>query len=520
VNATERAALLEGVARYDELTAAVDERTFEIVDRRRRTAVIKGRGWLVRRMLLAADVIGISLAFLLAQLILGPGASAAGIALGTEYLLFLATLPGWVVLAKLYGLYDRDEERTDHSTADDLVGVLHLLTLGAWISFAGAWLTDLADPQLAKVVLFWALGITLVTLLRVAARAYCRRNLAYLQNAVIVGAGDVGQTIARKLLNHPEYGINLVGFVDSQPRERRDELEHLAILGSPERLPALVRLFEVERVIIAFSNDGHEPTLELIRSLRELEIQIDIVPRLYDLVSPGAGIHTVEGLPLVGLPPLRLSRSSRFLKRALDVTVAALGLVVLSPFLVLIALLIKLNSPGPVFFRQVRMGAHDRTFRIFKFRTMQADADERKAEVAHLNMHAQNGGDPRMFKIPDDPRATRVGRFLRRFSLDELPQLLNVLKGDMTLVGPRPLILDEDDEISTAWARKRLDLKPGVTGLWQVLGRSAIPFEEMVKLDYLYVTTWSLANDLRLMFRTLPALLHGEHGSASSEDLA
>jgi exopolysaccharide biosynthesis polyprenyl glycosylphosphotransferase len=517
MNATERAALHQGVALYGEMTAAVDDRTLEIVERRRRTAVIKGRGWLVRRLLLAADVLGLSAAFLVAEVALG---SAQGVAVGTEYLLFLAILPVWVVLAKLHGLYDRDEERTDHSTADDLVGVMHVVTFGAWVFYAGSHIADLAAPQLRKVALFWALAILLVTLARAAARSYSRRNIAYVQNTVIVGAGDVGQTIARKLLNHPEYGINLVGFVDAQPRERRDDLEDLTLLGPPERLPAIVRLLGVERVIVAFSNDGHEPTLELIRSLKDLEIQVDVVPRLYELVSPGAGIHTVEGLPLIGLPPLRLSRSSRLLKRTMDVVVSALGLLVLAPLLVLIALLIKLDSPGPVFFRQVRMGARDRTFRIFKFRTMAIDADERKAEVAHLNMHARNGGDPRMFKIPDDPRATRAGRLLRRFSLDEVPQLLNVLKGEMTLVGPRPLILDEDDEISSEWARKRLDLKPGITGLWQVLGRSAIPFEEMVKLDYLYVTTWSLGSDIRLMFRTLPALVRGEHGSATRERLA
>jgi exopolysaccharide biosynthesis polyprenyl glycosylphosphotransferase len=517
MNATERAALHEGFALYGEMTATVDERTLEIVERRRRTAVIRGRGWLVRRMLLAADLLGLAAAFLAAELTLG---SAQGIAVETEYLLFLAILPVWVVLAKLYGLYDRDEERTDHSTADDLVGVVHMVTLGAWVFYAGSHIADLAAPQLRKVAVFWALAIVLVTLARAVARGYSRRHMAYVQNTVIVGAGDVGQTIARKLLNHPEYGINLVGFVDSQPRDRRDDLEHLTLLGPPERLPAIVRLLDVERVIVAFSNDGHEPTLELIRSLKELEIQVDVVPRLYELVSPGVGIHTVEGLPLLGLPPLRLSRSSRLIKRTMDVAVSLLGLVVLAPLLVLLALLIKLDSPGPVFFRQVRMGARDRTFRIFKFRTMAIDADERKAEVAHLNMHAKNGGDPRMFKIRDDPRATRAGRLLRRFSLDELPQLLNVLKGEMTLVGPRPLILDEDGEISSEWARKRLDLKPGITGLWQVLGRSAIPFEEMVKLDYLYVTTWSLGNDIRLMVRTLPALVRGEHGSAAREELA
>jgi lipopolysaccharide/colanic/teichoic acid biosynthesis glycosyltransferase len=200
------------------------------------------------------------------------------------------------------------------------------------------------------------------------------------------------------------------------------------------------------------------------------------------------------------------------LKRTVDLALSAAALVGLAPAFALIALLIKLDSPGAVFFRQVRMGTGNRTFRIFKFRTMVADADERKAEVAHLNMHAGNGGDPRMFKIPDDPRITPVGRFLRRSSLDELPQLINVLKGEMSLVGPRPLILDEDRYVID-WARKRLDLKPGITGLWQSLGRSEIPFEEMVKLDYLYVTNWSLWNDCCLLLRTVPRVLQNGSGS-------
>jgi lipopolysaccharide/colanic/teichoic acid biosynthesis glycosyltransferase len=152
------------------------------------------------------------------------------------------------------------------------------------------------------------------------------------------------------------------------------------------------------------------------------------------------------------------------------------------------------------------MGAHEKTFRIYKFRTMRVDADAVKQAVAHLNIHARAGGDPRMFKVPHDPRVTKIGRVLRRSSLDELPQLINVLRGEMSLVGPRPLILDEDQFV-IEWARQRLDLKPGITGLWQVLGRSDIPFEEMTKLDYLYVTNWSLAEDLRLIFRTLPSLM-------------
>ncbi len=177
----------------------------------------------------------------------------------------------------------------------------------------------------------------------------------------------------------------------------------------------------------------------------------------------------------------------------------------LAPLMAAIAVAIRLDSPGPAVFRQMRMGSGGQTFPILKFRTMTADAEARKPEIAHLSKHARQGGDPRMFKVPDDPRVTRVGRLLRQFSLDELPQLVNVLRGEMSLVGPRPLILDEDRHVAE-WGRHRLRLKPGITGLWQVLGRDDIPFQEMVNLDYLYVTEWSLLNDIKLVLRTLPAV--------------
>jgi exopolysaccharide biosynthesis polyprenyl glycosylphosphotransferase len=323
---------------------------------------------------------------------------------------------------------------------------------------------------------------------------------------VIMGAGEVGQLIAYKLLQHPEYGINLVGFIDDQPKERREDLDHLALLGGIERLTSVVRLLDVERVIIAFSNDRREDILALVRELNEMNIQVDIVPRFFDVVGPGVDLHSVEGLPLISLRAPRLSRSSNFLKRGLDLSVAGAGLLALVPVFALVALAIKLDSVGPVLFRQVRMGARSRTFSIYKFRSMEIDAESRKHEIAHLNRHAREGGDPRMFKIDVDPRVTRVGRLLRRLSIDELPQLYNVLRGEMSLVGPRPLILEEDAFV-TDWALRRLDLKPGITGLWQVLGRNDIPFAEMVRLDYLYVTGWSLQQDLRLMLRTVPTLL-------------
>jgi lipopolysaccharide/colanic/teichoic acid biosynthesis glycosyltransferase len=221
------------------------------------------------------------------------------------------------------------------------------------------------------------------------------------------------------------------------------------------------------------------------------------------MIFRNAQLHTIEGVPLVGLPAPRLSNSSRFLKRSFDLVCAIAGLILLAPLFAITAVCIKLDSRGPVFFRQVRMGAGERPFRVFKFRTMVDDAETMKSEVAHLNMHVND--DPRMFKVPNDPRVTRVGACLRRTRIDELPQLFNVISGEMSVVGPRPLILDEDQYV-VRWARCRLKLKPGMTGLWQVLGASDIPFDEMTKLDYLYVTNWSLREDLRLILLTLPAL--------------
>jgi exopolysaccharide biosynthesis polyprenyl glycosylphosphotransferase len=343
----------------------------------------------------------------------------------------------------------------------------------------------------------------LIPLIRAFARAACRRSIAYIQNAVVVGTGPVGRLAAQKLLAHPEYGVNLVGFIDSSPMPYGGSLEGLPVLGSTDDLEKTVEQLNIERVIIAFTPDSHEDTLDVIRTVRELGVQVDIVPRLFEVVGASSSVHMLEGIPLVGLPRLQLSPSARFLKRVLDLAGALLGLLVLAPLFVVVALAIKLDSRGPVFFRQLRRGEQGTAFRIYKFRTMRVDAEAEKVNVSHLNMH--RGDDPRMFKIPRDPRVTRIGAFLRRTSIDELPQLLNVLKGEMSLVGPRPLILEEDVFVEN-WARKRLELKPGITGLWQVLGRSDIPFDEMTKLDYLYVTSWSLKEDLRLILLTLPSL--------------
>jgi exopolysaccharide biosynthesis polyprenyl glycosylphosphotransferase len=488
----------------NELCDVLDERTLGILRGHRAIPLGRRRGWLVRRALVCADITGLIVAFALAEgLSLLHVHQDSGLDRLTELAFFLASLPFWILAAKLYRLYDRDEERTDHSTADDLSRVFHLVTVCSFLLYAGAQATRWISPQFLKLFTFWLFATVAVTFLRGAARWYCRRQISYLQNTVIVGAGTVGQSVARKFLSHPEYGINLVGFVDANPMEREEGLAHLVILGDTEALPELIDLLDIERVIFAFSRDDHELALGLIRRLSNMNVQVDIVPRFFDVLSPAMDIHDVEGVPVLGLRPARLPMSSRILKRSADVIGAAVGLTLLSPLFVAIAIALRLDSRGPVFFRQVRVGAAGQAFSIWKFRTMLVDAEVRKHELAHLNKHH---GDPRMFKIDDDPRVTPVGRWLRRHSFDELPQLINVLHGEMSLVGPRPLIPDEHCFVND-WATKRLELRPGITGLWQVMGRDGIDFGDMVKLDYRYVTSWSVGEDLRLMLRTLPLVL-------------
>lgn len=461
------------------------------------------RGWLMRRLLLAADVVGLLTAYLVAMALAPPTSVADRVDPIWEVMLFIATLPLWVLLARIHGLYDRDEERTDHSTVDDVVGVFQVVTLGTWSFLVFTHVLGLPYPNLSRLVVFWLIAVVLLPLLRAASRAVGRRQAAYVQNVMIVGSGSVAHLLSDKIDKHPEYGLRVVGFVDRDDGASVDGNGKRSLIGTTDDLPSLVRDHAVHRVAIAFSTDSHMQTLQVIRSMQDSDVQIDIVPRMFEVLGTNAQLHTIEGIPLVGLPSPHLSGSSRFLKRSLDLAGAVLGLLLLAPVFVAVAGWIKLDSRGPVFFRQVRMGAGNCTFRVFKFRTMVADAETQKPSISHLNMH--NGDDARMFKVPDDPRVTRAGRFLRRWRIDELPQLLNVVSGDMSLVGPRPLILAEDQHVEH-WARRRLDLKPGITGLWQVLGASDIPFEEMTKLDYLYVTNWSLREDLRLILLTLPAL--------------
>jgi exopolysaccharide biosynthesis polyprenyl glycosylphosphotransferase len=263
----------------------------------------------------------------------------------------------------------------------------------------------------------------------------------------------------------------------------------------------LVRRLKIQRVIIAPHTPGGGDMLDLMRTFGAIGVRVSVIPAMLQVVGSAVEFDDVHGVAVLGVRTFSLTRSSRMVKRAFDLVGALVALVLLSPVMFVIALAVKLTSHGPVFFHQERVGLGGRRFKLLKFRSMVHDAEERKAELESHNQAAEG-----FFKIADDPRITRVGRMLRRTNLDELPQLLNVLRGEMSLVGPRPLIPTEDQRV-VGWHRRRLELTPGMTGHWQVLGSSRVPLDEMVAIDYLYVANWSLWADLKLLLRTIPYVL-------------
>jgi len=485
---------------------AVDARTRELVERRRRGSV-RRRGFVVRRALICADLVGLVTAFFVSQALFGDGAGGR-LGMSTETLVFAATLPVWVAAAQAYGLYERDEERTDHSTAEELAGVFHLLTVGSWLLFVFVTVTHAAHPSVSRQVSFWVFGLLGVAVLRVVARTAVRRTSDYLQNTVIVGAGNVGQLVARKVLAHREYGLNLVGFVDHEPREWRPGLEDVPVLGSVETLPRIVEQLDVDRVIFTFANTPSRELVTLVRDLRDRDVQIDVVPRMYEITGPAVEVHDIEGLPLLALRPPRARRLSRAVKRAADVLVSSALLLVTAPLFAWIAWCVHRSSPGPVFFRQQRLGQGRRVFTCLKFRTMRADTDPAVHE-AYLRRALAGEETPEqdgLFKLDQGDAVTSFGRFLRRTSLDELPQLLNVLRGDMSLVGPRPCLAYEAEGFEPHHL-ERFDVPAGITGLWQVSARARSTFREALEMDVTYARNWSLWLDLRLLLRTPLQLL-------------
>jgi exopolysaccharide biosynthesis polyprenyl glycosylphosphotransferase len=450
------------------------------------------REFVMRRLLAAADIGAMTVALAFVAIVDG---QRIAFHLGS----WLVLLPVWVLLFKAYGLYDRDGKRVSHSTVDDMPWIFHALVTGT-IFF---WVLLAAVPELrlklGASALLVGSGFIAVFVCRAAVRAAAVRALPP-ERVLFVGGGAIANLLAEKIRSHPEYGLDPIGYIDSLDHGSSALAWNVPYLGAIEQLRMLCHEQGVQRIVVASPAVDDDEVPELIRIANDLDVRISILPHSFNVLGPSVTIDHVEGVTVLGLNAPALTPSSRFLKRAMDLALAVPALIAMLPVMGLTALVVKSTSEGPILFAQERIGRAGRRFRILKFRTMVPDADDLVSDLQALSKH------PAWLLLEHDPRITPVGRFLRRASLDELPQLWNVVRGDMSLVGPRPMP-PQVDELIAGWGRHRLDLTPGITGLWQVLGRTNIPFEEMVKLDYLYVTNWSLWQDVRLLIQTLPAVI-------------
>lgn len=318
---------------------------------------------------------------------------------------------------------------------------------------------------------------------------------------LIVGAGEVGRAMMRSIVAHPELGYQVIGFVDDDPVKGQTDLGKIKALGRLDNLTRLICEYQIDLVITALPWMYHRKTLRIVDQCENQRVQVYIVPDLLQTTIRRVDVEYLGEVPVVGVRKGALGKGALLFKRALDLVLTAACLIVGGPLLLLITILIKLDSKGPVIFAQTRIGQHGIPFTCFKFRTMRQGAEKEKSQLM-----ARNEGEARLFKIKDDPRVTRVGRFLRRSSLDELPQVLNVLRGEMSWVGPRPQVPSEVD-LYLEWHRHRLDVLPGITGMWQVSGRSELGFDEMALLDIWYVENWTPWLDIKILIKSVAVVL-------------
>jgi exopolysaccharide biosynthesis polyprenyl glycosylphosphotransferase len=408
--------------------------------------------------------------------------------------------PAVILFAKVLGLYDRDQHLLAKGTIDEVPSILYLsvlYTLGTWLLEEVLFRGWMSRPQVF-VLLLVTFGFNVLF------RA-CMRQLVLAssppERCLVLGDASHAARIGTKLDQAANAKAVIVGRITAGREPGPWAEDVVPVVGALDCISETVAELGVERVIIAPSNANQEEVLDSIRLMKAHGIKVSVLPRLLEVVGSSSSFDDVNGTLLLGVRPYGLSKSSAFVKRAMDIAVASVGLLVISPLFLALMAAIKLDSRGPVFFRQRRIGARGAHFEMLKFRSMVPEAERIKQEFAHLN--EVKGG---LFKIAQDPRITRVGRYLRKTSLDELPQLLTVLRGDMSLVGPRPLVPDEDALID-GWRRRRLAVRPGMTGLWQIFGSSRIPMHEMVKIDYHYGANWSLWLDAKIMLRTVPYVL-------------
>ncbi|HMJ26415.1 MAG TPA: sugar transferase [Pyrinomonadaceae bacterium] len=445
-------------------------------------------------------------------------------AFGPYALLLPLVVPIRLLLLRYYDLY---RVRGEFSFVEDMARVFRATAIGSLLIVAATFMyrggvTYRAFSYSRAVFLFdfllALLSLGLVRMLLRGGQVLVRRRGVNLIPTLIVGRGPEAVLCIHEMRARPELGYRVIGIVDnsSVAAVAGSTFEGVPVIGNLSSLPEVIRDSGANEVIISDPNVPGEALFDvMIQTGRRRGVEFRIAPTLLNCLPSKTEIDQVGSLPMVTLFRSPLSNSARVMKRGSDLIVASLALAVLSPVWLLIALLIRLDSRGPVFYKQERVGMDGRVFLFYKFRTMRADTDDSQhREFQRRYIKGQpdsNQGDEGRpaYKLRADDRVTRLGRLLRRTSIDELPQLFNVLRGDMSVVGPRPPIPYEVESYEL-WHRKRLDMKPGITGLWQVSGRNRLPFDEMVRMDLYYIENWSLLLDVKIILQTLPVMWRGE----------
>jgi exopolysaccharide biosynthesis polyprenyl glycosylphosphotransferase len=408
-----------------------------------------------------------------------------------------------LIIYKLGGVYD---QRRGASWFDEFYAIVSGTTVGIVVMIVAALFYQ---PLLPSRLIFLYAAILISTILGLSRWAkntilgQLRRRGIGVDRVLIVGAGEVGRRLMRNIVAQPELGYRVIGFVDDDPEKNSTDIGRFKALGGSDNLLHVVQEEAIDEVIITLPWMYHRKILGIMRQCEREQVRARIVPDLFQLALSRVDIEDLGGIPIIGVKAISITGWNLAFKRASDIILSLAGLILLSPLMLLISVAIKLDSPGPVLFKQIRVGKEGHRFVCYKFRSMRQGAEEERPQLAERD----EAVGP-IFKIRHDPRCTRLGRFLRRTSMDEFPQLYNVLRGEMSLVGPRPAIPSEVEQYQE-WHRRRLEISPGMTGLWQVSGRSQLTFDEMCLLDIYYLENWAPLLDLKIALKTIPAVLAG-----------
>lgn len=503
--------------------AAVSERAPDLITIRRETALEAAPaatgserfGHVYHRVLVFADAIALTAGCVVALLI----ASLAGAgADSVQWALTVMVLaPVWILIAYQFGLYGQVERRLSFDYVAELVPAVTALTVWCWFLALLGGVTASDGPNLFGSAVLWLVSMPLLLVSRAVARAYARRRPWFQRSVALIGDEDAVELLDQRIERHPEWGISvgleLVRRVSDSDRwemtGRESEFEGFPdSLGeydvSPLGLTKLVKDRGIDRAFVAGGPDSLGERTALVHTLLDRGVAVDYLAGGPETLFATSSPQHLEGLTFMSSRPSHPGPLDRVIKRGIDIVLSSALLLASAPLLAYAAFRIKRDSPGPVFFRQERSGLHERPFEVVKLRTMYDGAHDQREALREATV--EDGNDDVLFKLDDDPRVTKFGQWLRRTSLDEVPQLWNVLRGEMSMVGPRPLV-PEEARMAHGLYLARFRVKPGIAGPWQAEGRSEIPFEDMLRLDYSYVAGWSTAEDLRLLLRTLSAVV-------------